>query len=151
MLDSIRPIKTEDAVAAARLSEELGYPVTPQAMRRRIELATGARNRIVLVACIANDVVGWIDVGIVNHLQTEPHGEICGLIVSQNYRSLGIGKCLLEEAERWVADQGLDRIVVRSQMKREAAHRFYLREAYEWLKVSSVFAKNLRAARPGLD
>jgi hypothetical protein len=34
-------------------------------------------------------------------------------------------------------------MVVRSQIKRDAAHRFYLREGYEQVKTSHIFAKLL--------
>jgi hypothetical protein len=34
-------------------------------------------------------------------------------------------------------------MVVRSQMAREAAHRFYVREGYRQTKTSAVFSKSL--------
>jgi GNAT superfamily N-acetyltransferase len=98
------------------------------------------------VACRDSIVIGWIDVGIVHHLQVEPSGEIGGLVVSHACRSLGIGAKLVWRAEEWVRERGVTRVVVRSNVTREAAHRFYLREGYERTKTSAVFSKTLAAA-----
>ncbi len=88
-------------------------------------------------------VVGWIDVGIVHHLQSEPYGEIGGFVVTQNHRGSGIGKDLLAHAEVWIRERGVRRALVRSQLMREAAHRFYKREGYSQVKTSAVFEKQL--------
>jgi (aminoalkyl)phosphonate N-acetyltransferase len=79
----------------------------------------------------------------VHHLQSEPYGEIGGFVVSEKYRSTGIGKQLLACAERWMRERQLRRSLVRSQVKREDAHRFYLRESYARVKTSAVFEKEL--------
>lgn len=140
----IREIALEDAEAAAHLSAELGYPADVQAMRERIESVSRSRDRVVYVACISNTVIGWIDVCIIHHLSTGSYGEIGGLIVSSEYRSDGIGRRLISQAEKWVADQSSTRIIVRSRTTREAAHRFYLREGYSMIKTSLVFSKQLK-------
>jgi len=88
--------------------------------------------------------LGWIDVSVVYHLQNEPYGEIGGLVVASDFRSVGIGQKLLRRAEEWIRDEKtLARVVVRSQISREAAHRFYLREGYSRWKTSAVFSKEL--------
>src|SRR5437868_15336876 len=91
---STREITAGDAAAAAKLSEELGYPVSPAVMEQRIESLTRLPDRVIYVACLAGEVVGWIDVGITNHLQSEPRVEIGGLVVSSAVRSSGIGRRL---------------------------------------------------------
>ena len=140
----IREIALTDAEAAAQLSAELGYPAEVEEMRERIGVVKSSRDRVVYVACAANSVIGWLDVGIVHHLSTGAHGEIGGFIVSPEYRSAGIGRKLIIRAEQWVADQGILRMIVRSRITREAAHRFYLREGYTMTKTSAVFCKQLR-------
>ncbi len=143
----IRPIDIADAEAAAGLSGELGYPVSVAAMEERLRHYAGLRDRVVYVACRDGAVVGWIDVGVVHHLQVEPNGEIGGLVVSSACRSAGIGARLVAHAEDWVRDRGLDRVIVRSAIGREGAHRFYLREGYERTKTSAVFSKRLAPAQ----
>ncbi len=140
---SIREIAITDADAAARLSGELGYPVSPAAMERRIQRLANLPDHAVYIACTADSVVGWIDVGIVHHLQAEPYGEVGGLVVADGFRSAGIGRQLVLRAEQFARERGVAKMVVRSQIAREAAHRFYLREGYELTKTSAVFSKSL--------
>jgi GNAT superfamily N-acetyltransferase len=139
----LREIALDDAEAAAKLSGELGYPVSVSAMQHRIETIKALEDHVVYVACVSDTVVGWIDVGIVHHLQSDPSGEIGGLVVSSDCRNRGIGKKLIAQAEQWVAHQGISRMVVRSRIARETAHRFYLREGYSRTKTSAVFSKEL--------
>jgi GNAT superfamily N-acetyltransferase len=145
---AIREINVADAEAAAKLSDELGYPVSTEAMECRIRAREGLRDHTVLVACVAGEVVAWVDVVVVHHLAVEPYGEIGGLVVGDGHRSAGIGRTLLAHAEQWIASQGIRNAVVRSQIKREDAHRFYLREGYSRTKTSAVFSKELTPARP---
>ena len=139
----IREINGADAAAVAALSGELGYPVSTDAMRKRIESLAEQADRAVYVACLGGEVVGWIDVGVTQHLQSEPRAEIGGLVVSSEARNAGIGRRLVQRAEEWARDRGLTSMVVRSQIAREGAHRFYLREGYERTKTSAVFTKRL--------
>ena len=146
----IREITLRDAPAAAALSGELGYPASIEAMEERIRKLAALENHAVFVACQPSEavvgpekVVGWIDVSITHHLQADPCGEIGGLVVSSEVRSAGIGRRLVAQAERWVADRGMTRMIVRSRVSREAAHRFYERERYSRTKTSAVFSKEL--------
>ena len=140
---SIREIAVSDAESVARLSAELGYAVSAAAMAERILRLEGTPHRAVFVACMSDSVVAWIDVGEVCHLQSEPAGEIGGFVVAEGFRSTGIGRELICRAEQWARDRGLERMVVRCQIKRDAAHRFYLREGYELAKTSHIFVKPL--------
>jgi GNAT superfamily N-acetyltransferase len=139
----IREITLNDAEAASKLSAELGYPVSTHAMQARIKALHQLTNRAVYVACESDAVVGWIDVGLVYHLQSEASGEIGGLVVSSELRGRGIGHQLVATAEQWVRDRGITSMLVRSRISREAAHRFYYREGYERTKTSAVFMKRL--------
>jgi GNAT superfamily N-acetyltransferase len=139
----IREITINDAEAAGRLSAEFGYPASKETMAGRIKALESRTDHVVFLACLDHAAVGWIDVGIVHHLQAEPYGEIGGFVVSEEYRSTGVGKQLIARAELWMREHGLRRALVRSQIMREAAHRFYLREGYARVKTSAVFEKEL--------
>jgi GNAT superfamily N-acetyltransferase len=67
--------------------------------------------------------------------------EIVGLIVDETKRSHGIGKGLIKEAETWAKEKGIEEIVVRSNVKRERAHKFYLSTGYKIEKQSIIFRK----------
>ena len=139
----IREIRPEDSEVAAQLSGELGYPTAVDVMKRRIENMRGQQDHAVFVGCIADRVVSWIDVRIARHLQSDPFGEIGGFVVSERCRSRGVGRMLLAYAEQWIANRGIVKVVVRSRMGRDAAHRFYEREGYTRVKISAVFSKAL--------
>lgn len=140
----VREIGLDDAAAVARLSGELGYPVSTQQMAGRIRAQIALADHVTYLACLdADRVVGWIDVGITHHLQADPCAEIGGFVVSGEVRSLGIGKQLLRRAEQWAAERGVTRMRVRSQISRERAHQFYLREGYQQTKTSAVFTKEM--------
>ncbi|HEY1240095.1 MAG TPA: GNAT family N-acetyltransferase [Bryobacteraceae bacterium] len=140
----LREIAAEDAKAVAHLSGELGYPVSAAQMAARIRAQMKLRDHVTYIAAQPDGaVVGWIDVGITHHLQADPYAEIGGFVVSGEVRSLGIGKKLLARAEAWAWEHGVRRIVVRSQIARERAHRFYLREGYQRTKTSAVFSKDI--------
>ncbi len=139
----IRPIQTEDAAAAAQLCVQLGYPTNDAAVLTRMQQIAGDRNRAVLVACLEGAVVGWIDLSIEYHLQTEPVALIGGLVVSEAARGRGIGRDLCQAAEDWARGRGIMRMRVRSNAIRERAHAFYLRDGYTRVKTSAVFEKTL--------
>src|SRR5256885_2178186 len=89
---AIREIAISDAEAAARLSGELGYPVSPAAMEERILRLAKSSGHVVFVGSVDGSVVAWIDVGITEHLQSGPVAEIGGFVVGSGFRSTGIGR-----------------------------------------------------------
>jgi GNAT superfamily N-acetyltransferase len=143
-LVDIRIATPGDAADAARLSGELGYPIDADTMGRRIQRLLASPDHGVFIAVTGGRAVGWIQVAMVQHLQSEVRAEIGGLVVSAGHRGTGIGAKLVARAEQWGRDRGLAGMVVRSQITRENAHRFYLREGYARTKTSAVFSKELR-------
>jgi len=145
----IRELRIDDAEAAARLSGELGYPVSEAVMADRIRSIIDLPDHASFVASLVHDsagaqgIVGWIDIGVTYHLQAEKYVEIGGLVVSSTARSLGVGRLLVARAEKWALERGIPTMHVRSQIARERAHRFYLREGYLRTKTSAVFSKKL--------
>jgi GNAT superfamily N-acetyltransferase len=139
----IRRMAPSDAIAAAELSSELGYPVAPDVMEARLRQFSGMKDHAVFAACRDGRVVGWVDVCIVHHLQSGSSGEIGGLIVAHAYQGRGAGGKLVRAAEEWIRSQDISNVVVRSQIAREAAHAFYLRQKFSRLKTSAVFNKTI--------
>ncbi len=144
MTCEIRECQRSDADAIALLSAQLGYAVPLDEMQRRLSHVSNDPNHAILVACLeSGEVIGWIDVGIVFHLQSGAYCEIGGLVVSDSVRGQGIGRELVAAAEQWAAARGMEKVVVRSNAIRADAHRFYLRESYTMIKTSAVFEKKL--------
>jgi GNAT superfamily N-acetyltransferase len=144
-MPTIRPARAADGATLARLTGELGYPVTTEAMGLRVgAILQRPREHALLVAVAANDEpIGWIHVERVDTLETAPMAGIAGLVVGEGWRSNGIGAALLAAGEAWARDQGLAVMQVRSRTTRERAHRFYERHGYARVKISAVFRKPL--------
>jgi GNAT superfamily N-acetyltransferase len=141
---TIRRVAPEDAVAVAELCGQLGYFATAdEILTRIVALASCETTQSVFVACLGQEVVGWIDVALTFHLQTPPFALIGGLVVKEGVRGLRIGRRLCDEAEAWSRARGVTVMRVTSRSTREEAHRFYLREGYTDIKTSRVFEKIL--------
>lgn len=108
-------------------------------MRDIAEHGAGA----VLVAEFSDGgIAGWAHVVPQRRLEHDPNVELAGLIVDQNRRGAGVGAALLRAVETWVREHGFADILVHSNVIRERAHRFYLREGYVEKKRQAVFVKS---------
>ena len=140
----VRPAKSRDVPAIARLAGELGYPSTAQQVKDRFASMEGDPRHATFVAAVTEDeVVGWIHLAEVHSLASEPHAEITNLVVDSRFRGAGTGHLLVERGERWARERGLAIIGVRSNIVRERAHDFYLRLGYTITKSQKVFRKKL--------
>jgi PhnO protein len=141
---SIRRLTVDDAEAAAELSSQLGYPSSPGDLRKRIEELSHTTDRVAFAAVVDGEMVGWIDAAMERHLQYAASAVIGGVVVREEMRGQGVGRRLCVEVEEWARSQSVPLVRVRSQIKREDAHRFYLRDGYRQVKTSLVFEKPLR-------
>jgi GNAT superfamily N-acetyltransferase len=137
----IRPMTAADAPLVADLTTQLGYPTSAEETAARLA-AFDVRNAA-LVAEKDGHGVGWVHVALVPSLAMGLTADIGGLVVDDAHRSSGIGAELLAAAEAWARERGATRMVVRSRIARERAHRFYEREGYALVKTSHVFEKRL--------
>jgi GNAT superfamily N-acetyltransferase len=133
----------DDAAGAAGLSDQLGYAADVATMRRRIEDIATLDDHAAFVACRGTTIVGWVHAMTARHLQSDERAEIGGLVVAADARGSGIGAALVAQCETWARSRGLPEVLVRSQVMRDAAHRFYRREGYTQTKTSVVFSKRL--------
>jgi GNAT superfamily N-acetyltransferase len=120
----IRAAEEADAAALAALSGELGYPSTTEQVMSRLRLLQ-AHERTILVAQAGNEVAGFIDVHVQRVVESEPYGEVGGLVVGAAYRRSGVGAALFEAAADWSRQRGLPRVVIRVGSERRGAHEFY--------------------------
>jgi GNAT superfamily N-acetyltransferase len=133
-----------DAAPVADLTTQLGYATTAAEATERISiLLERPDDHAALVAEEGGAVIGWVHVAIYTSLESGRVATIGGLIVGEGHRSGGIGVELLTAAEAWAGENGAAKMVVRSRVTRERAHRFYEREGYRLLKTSHVFEKPL--------
>lgn len=142
---TVRPMRPYDSEAVGELAAELGYQRTPAQIRGWLAALGDTPRQAAFVAEHHREVVGWIEVSLEWRLQSEMFGLIGGLVVREDLRGAGVGKRLCERAEAWTREQGAARIRVTSRSTREGAHRFYLRDGYQEIKISTVFEKALGA------
>jgi ribosomal protein S18 acetylase RimI-like enzyme len=140
----IREAQAKDVPALARLAGELGYATAESQMRRRFErVVADPEHRVYVAESSTGAVIGWVHVHLTRFLATDIRGEIAGLIVDSTARSRGLGAQLLRAAEDWTKAQGAALLVLRSNLTREDAHRFYRRLGYTVTKTSLNFHKTL--------
>jgi GNAT superfamily N-acetyltransferase len=140
---TIRRARLSDAVRLAELSTQLGYPATGQEIVQRMKRMRPAAVHAVFVAESEQQITGWLHVSVTPLLEVPLRAEVNGLVVDEKRRSAGTGAKLLEVAERWAAERGCESVSVRSNVIRERAHKFYLRNGYEHYKTQKAFGKLL--------
>jgi len=139
----IRLARLSDAMQLAELAGELGYPTTAKEIRQRLGRLKPATMHAVFVADVAGKLIGWTHVSRNYLLESPVRAEVNGLIVSSAARSQGAGRLLLRAAEEWARKQKCTGVNLRSNVIRDRAHAFYLREGYEHYKTQKAFRKPL--------
>lgn len=143
-MTTIRPAMPADAEELAKLSGQLGYPADAAAVLHRLEDVVAHGAGVVLVAIDSQGgVSGFAHVEPRRLLIEEPFAELTALVVSEAARGQRVGSGLLAAAEAWARQHGLANMRVRSNILRERAHRFYLREGYAEKKRQAVFLRRL--------
>jgi GNAT superfamily N-acetyltransferase len=120
----IRTAGEADAEALATLSGELGYPSTPEQVLIRLCLLRDPE-RTILVAQAGGAVAGFIDVHVQRVVESEPYGEVGGLVVGDGHRGTGVGAALLAAAAEWSREHGLECLWIRANLARFGPHEFY--------------------------
>ena len=141
-MTTIRVATPADADELGRLSGQLGYPADAPAILRRLDGVAAQHAGVVLVAVDPQGGLGGFAHVEPRHLLiAEPFAELAALVVSETVRGQRVGSDLLAAAEAWAREQGFASVRVRSNVLRDRAHRFYLREGYTEKKRQAVFLK----------
>jgi GNAT superfamily N-acetyltransferase len=128
----IRACTPDDAVAVSALLGELGYTVSiRQATEHVRELGKTGADPIFLAAA-DGQVLGLLALHLCRMLQyTNPIVRVTALVVDQRARRHGVGKLLMEHAERMGSAAGCEFVELTSAMDRAEAHAFYRSIGYE--------------------
>ncbi|WP_017185018.1 GNAT family N-acetyltransferase [Alkalibacillus haloalkaliphilus] len=130
----IRDAKREDIESLAHLMGELGYPTTAEEMNHRMMKINSSDDYRTLVYEHNGKVIGMT--GLIRGFHYENNDNyirIVALVVDRRERGSGIGKALLNAAERWAKEQKASKLVLNSGNRgdREDAHHFYTSQGYE--------------------
>lgn len=139
-----RPARAEDAHRVALLCQQLGYPVSPEDVQRRLErIRRDEQHAIYVAGPLGGPVIGWVHVFVRPLVVIGLHAEIGGLVVDEGCRRRGVGQLLMQQAEQWARERGCRAVYLRSNVVREEAHAFYEGIGYRNIKQSLTFRKNL--------
>lgn len=128
---TVRDASASDADALARLCTQLGYPTSPDQMPDRVARLGVDPNARALVAEQNGNVIGLATIHLrftMNH--EAPIAQLTLLVVDESNRTHGVGRSLVEAAERWAKERGSHRINVTTALNRAGAHAFYERLSY---------------------
>jgi len=140
---TIRAAAPADVSAIARLAGQLGYAVTPEDTSRWLAGEQDDPRHALLVAESGDTVIAWMGLAEERSFLHEPRVEIHGLVVDEAHRGAAIGAKLVERAEQWARERGCRTMLVRSNVIRDRAHRFYERLGYATVKSQKIFSKHL--------
>lgn len=140
---TIRNAEPGDAAALAELMTQLGYPTAADAMAARLASILANPQFATFVATTKAAVCGmiglcWSD----SYEHDDRSGRIVALVVADQARRQGIGRALIDAAERHFATIGVSRISLTTRLEREAAQRFYSAAGYA--RTGIRFAKILK-------
>ena len=122
---TIRDAQAADAEPIAELLGQLGYPTEPSAVKERLERLVIVGDSVV-VAELDGDVVGMAHLHVSPTIERErPAAKLGALIVSESRRGRGIGRALVQAAEREARKRGSGSFFVTTSNRRDEAHRFY--------------------------
>ena len=141
---AIRRMEARDAFQTAALAAELDYPgVTPALVADRLAAVAGSADHGVWVHDDGSQLLGLIHAQHMHRIISAPYAEILHLVVSGRARCGGVGRALVAQVVAWARERGLDRVRVRSNVVRDAAHPFYLSLGFERLKTQHVYIHHL--------
>ena len=101
---AVRAPRDRDLDAMADQAGQLGYPVEPDELRRRLAAVTANDDAAVLVATDPQDrAIGWLHVELKRTLVAPLTAQIMALIVDERARGGGVGRELVAAADAWAA------------------------------------------------
>lgn len=131
MEPKVRDAKGADAPFLAELVAELGHEIDKKAVLRNLKLLKKA-DETPLVATLGKRVVGLCGVHRTLTVHRDaPLGRITILVVAKDAQDQGIGRMLVEAAEKWCRKRGCKLIEVTSNDRLPRAHAFYRHMGYE--------------------
>ncbi len=140
----IRKMEEGDLPAVKSLSLQLGYGTDlPDLTKRYARLSTHSEHALFVACPTEGHAVGWMHVREMYSLERNFVIEVAAIVVDEQRRGQGIGRRLMETAEKWGVERGFPSVILRSRETRLDAHRFYEGLGYQKAKKSFGFIKGL--------
>jgi GNAT superfamily N-acetyltransferase len=144
---SVRRARPEDAAEIARLSAQLGQDLDqdldPTTIAQRFTRLVERPTHAFFVLEMTNRIVGFSAAEHRSLLQSGERIELIAILVDAELRRQGGGGALVAATEAWAARRGVEDMVVRSSLSREASHPFYRHLGYAHHKTQHVYTRSL--------
>jgi len=138
----IRKATASDAQPVKYLLEQLGYHLPPESVKQKLAQMVGDPDNQVFVYETDELIQAFITLHFVPQLGLAGDLAVIGYFaVDEKERSQHIGRELEEYVTRLAAKRNCDRIQVHCNLKRQDAHRFYIRQGYH--ETRKYFTKQL--------
>jgi N-acetylglutamate synthase-like GNAT family acetyltransferase len=124
----IRRVTLCDVPEIAPLIAQMGYPISEEELTARVALYQLGQNNIAWVALNEESIVGCVALHIYDLFHcAERYSRIVSLVVKDTYRRAGIGKKLIEHAEKYAINHNCSTLELSSSLKRlkTGTHAFY--------------------------
>ncbi len=136
---NIRKATLNDSVSINDLSLHLGYENTPHdTAYERLKCLLESTSDDVFVCEKSNSIVGWIHVFKAYRVASPTFYEIGGLVVCPKFRSIGVGRQLIDFVTKESKCQNLE-LRVRCNSIRNDTHAFYEKTGFTTSKTQQVF------------
>lgn len=130
----IRNFQLEDISYLTELTNELGYDTTVEQMTLRMKTIMQLDNYWTFVAVINKKVVGYIGLNKNYFWEHDFHYlRIQALVVSNQFRQLGVAQKLIDTAEELARQTSTKTILLNcgNREERQSAHKFYTNVGFE--------------------
>src|SRR4051794_12101375 len=128
----VRDARPSDAEGIAQLLTELGYPVSPERLGRRLQVLAGERAPRGVVAEGGGELCGVAALHCMHLLERDdPTCRLTALVVAPEARGRGVGRALLARVEREARGRGCVQLEVTTAEPHAGAHEFYERLGFE--------------------
>lgn len=127
----------------AKLSDQLGYPVSDVDLFQRWKNLSSHPRHALFVCEEKGNILGWIHLECVEDLIEEDKAEIKAVVVDENSRGNGVGRALIEAGEKWAKTYHLHTIYLSCNIIRTRTHSFYQRNGFAQYKSSLFFEKKI--------
>ena len=139
MTTTIREMGAMDITVCRFLLSQLGYDLSLQEMKRRYDAIKQKQDHAIFVGEQDGQVVGLLHLYERPAFDKPPEVIVQALVVDRNCRGTGVGKKMMNMAERWALDRGFSSVALTSRVSRSDAHSFYNRIGYKVEATSHLF------------
>ena len=140
---SVRRARPEDAAEIARLSVQLDPGLDPATLAQRFIRLVERPTHAFFVLEMTNRIVGFSAAEHRSLLQLGERVELIAMVVDADLQRQGGGGALVAATEAWAARRGVENMVVRSSLSRDASHPFYQHIGYTHHKTQHVYTRSL--------